>query len=153
MESFRVPLQSPATRRSFQGSSIPAAEKGVDEEAEIGQEGGAGHVFSVQLPLGGQNHGVNVGVQMIFGHAGKNSLLAGKDDGRHAGDSRAARQFEGYIFRQFGAGTDQAHIPGQYIRKLGQLIQLPAAQEGADGSKALMVGRGDSDRAPFRQRE
>ena len=33
-------------------------------------------------------------------------------------------------------------MPGQYIGKLGQLIQLPAAQERADGSKALMMGRG-----------
>ena len=62
---------------------------------------------------------------------------------RHAGDSRAARQIEDHMFPQLGAGTDKAHVPEQHVDKLGQFVQLPAAQKGTNRGKTLIVCRGD----------
>jgi hypothetical protein len=47
------------------------------------------------------------------------------------------------MFGQLGAGSDQAHMPGQHIQQLGQFIQLPSAQKRAYRRKVLVAGRGD----------
>jgi hypothetical protein len=47
------------------------------------------------------------------------------------------------MFRQLGAGAYQAHIPQKHIEHLGQLIKLPAAQQGTYRSEHLVTGRRD----------
>ena len=77
------------------------------------------------------------------GHAVEDLLLAGEGDGGRAGDSRAAGKIGDHMLRQLGTGAYQAHMPGQHIEQLGQLVELPAAQKKADQSEALIAGGGD----------
>jgi hypothetical protein len=48
-------------------------------------------------------------------------------------------KIEDHMLAHFGTGADQTHVTEQHVRKLGQFIQLPTAQEGANESKALIV--------------
>jgi hypothetical protein len=76
-------------------------------------------------------------------HTVENRLLVSKDDGGPAGDSRAAWQIADHMLGHLGAGTYQAHIPPKHIQQLGQLIELPAAQQGTNQSEFLVANRAD----------
>ena len=46
------------------------------------------------------------------------------------------------VMRAFGAGADEAEIAAEDVPELGEFVEIPAAQEGADAEEAGVVARG-----------
>lgn len=55
-------------------------------------------------------------------------LFRGKGQGRGASDSRAEMNVERLVPSQFGARSNQAHVPQDDVEKLRKLVELVFAQ-------------------------
>lgn len=122
------------------GRTIPSAQRSLKKKLQIGQEGCLRHVLGIQPKLCREDHRVIVALQMMIWETRENLFLAGESDGGGAGDAGTTTEITKLMFWDFGPRSDQAHVALEYVKKLGQFIELPAAQKWSNWGEPLIVG-------------
>ena len=126
-------------RHVAEGDFIPMPEDAFEDELEIGDEVRLSHVLVVKLLFSREHDGVVVRFEVAGGHARESDFFAGKNNGGATCESWSAMKICGLMLRELGPRSDQAHIAEKDVDKLGQFIQLPAAQERANRSESLVA--------------
>ena len=83
-------LECPGGEKGFQDRRVPAAQKAVDNQLEIGEKRGVRHVFLVELVLGRKDDRMIERVQKALGNAVQDRFFVCEGDGGGAGDSGTA---------------------------------------------------------------
>lgn len=121
----------------------PAAQRGADEQAQVRERRGAGHVAGIELMLDWKQDGSAIFLDGVGGEGGKQQFLLREEQRGGTSDAGTAAERVHLLLGDARARANEAHVAAQHVDELREFVELPQAQDAADAGDFRVMQRGD----------